>query len=147
MTSPQNKVLEISTPETQLTPSLKGYAIGSIFAYPFGGLDDEGYPLFITSSGQKVSAAEYFNIKETESGALAEDLSVEERRSRYKYAGTTEPVWTGGFFNTFRIKRFEIGINCIFNLGHVVQTSPSYSPTLFDTDKYKHGIPDADDQR
>ena len=60
------------------------------------------------------------------------NLSVEERRERYKYAGTTEPVWTGGFFNTFRIKRFEIGINCIFNLGHVIQTSPSYSPTLFD---------------
>ena len=31
----QNKILEISTPDTQLTPSLKGYAIGSIFAYPW----------------------------------------------------------------------------------------------------------------
>ena len=128
----QNKILEISTPETQLTPSLRGYAVGSIFAYPFGGLDSEGYPLFITSAGNKVSAEEYFNIKTTENGSYASNLSVEERRNRYKYAGTTEPVWTGGFFNTFRIKRFEIGINCIFNLGHVVQTSPSYSPTLFD---------------
>ena len=128
----QNKILEISTPDTQLTPSLKGYAIGSIFAYPFGGLDGEGYPLFIDHSGNRVSAEEYFNIRENESGNLTMNLSVEERRERYKYAGTTEPVWTGGFFNTFRIKRFEIGINCIFNLGHVIQTSPSYSPTLFD---------------
>ena len=115
-----------------MTPSLRGYAVGSIFAYPFGGLDSEGYPLFITSAGNKVSAEEYFNIKTTENGSYASNLSVEERRNRYKYAGTTEPVWTGGFFNTFRIKRFEIGSNCIFNLGHVVQTSPSYSPTLFD---------------
>ena len=86
----QNKILEISTPETQLTPSLRGYAVGSIFAYPFGGLDSEGYPLFITSAGNKVSAEEYFNIKTTENGSYASNLSVEERRNRYKYAGTTD---------------------------------------------------------
>ena len=76
----QNKILEISTPDTQLTPSLKGYAIGSIFAYPFGGLDGEGYPLFIDHSGNRVSAEEYFNIRENESGNLTMNLSVEERR-------------------------------------------------------------------
>ena len=75
----QNKILEISTPDTQLTPSLKGYAIGSIFAYPFGGLDGEGYPLFIDHSGNRVSAEEYFNIRENESGNLTMNLSVEEK--------------------------------------------------------------------
>ncbi|MCH5328106.1 MAG: SusC/RagA family TonB-linked outer membrane protein [Coprobacter sp.] len=128
----QNRVLEISTPESQWTPSLKGYAIGSVFAYPFGGLDSEGYPLFITPSGEKVSAAQYFNISKIENGNYAENLTIEERRNLYKYAGTTDPVWSGGFFNTFRIQRFEIGVNCIFNLGHIVRINPSYSPALFD---------------
>lgn len=122
-----NKILKMSVPANQTTPSLVGYPIGAIFAYPSAGLDSEGYPLFLNSAGEKVTAEQYFNMKND-----GPDLTAEEHRALFKYIGTTEPLYSGGFTNTFTIKRFEIAVNCIFNLGQYVQTQPSYSITSYD---------------
>lgn len=122
-----NKILKMTVPSNQTTPSLEGYPIGAIFAYPSAGLDSEGYPLFLNSAGEKVTAEQYFNMKND-----GPNLTAEEHRALFKYIGTTEPLYSGGFTNTFMIKRFEIAVNCIFNLGQYVQTQPSYSITGYD---------------
>jgi hypothetical protein len=35
------------------------------------------------------------------------------------YAGTSLPVWNGGFSNLFSYKNFNLNVNMIYNLGHV----------------------------
>jgi TonB-linked SusC/RagA family outer membrane protein len=126
-----NKVLKDNIPENQTTPSREGYPAGAIFGYRFGGLDDEGYPLFVTSSGEKLNAKDYFQL--TMSGPdVKTSLSAAEQRALYHYIGTSEPPISGGLTNTFRFKAFELGVNCIFNLGHYVQVPPSYSLTSYD---------------
>lgn len=126
-----NKILKLNVPENQTTPSLEGYPVGALFAYKFGGLDEEGYPLFVNKAGEKVTAKEFFDLK-FNGPSVGSQLSAEEQRELYTYVGTTEPVFSGGFMNTFNIRRFEISVNCIFNLGHYVQTPPSYSLTQYD---------------
>lgn len=123
-----NKVLKESVPANQTTPSREGYPVGSIFAYKSAGLDSEGYPLFYNKQGDKVNAQEFFKLN----SAGASTLTAEEQRNLYSYIGSTDPVFTGGLMNTFTIKRFEIGINFIFNLKMFVATTPSYSPTDYD---------------
>jgi TonB-linked SusC/RagA family outer membrane protein len=127
----RNKVLKDNIPENMTTPSREGYPVGAIFGYRFGGLDDEGYPLFVTPSGEKLNAKDYFQL-ETAGADVKTNLSAQQQRARYSYIGTTEPPVSGGLTNTFRIKAFELGVHCIFNLGHYVQTPPSYSPTNYD---------------
>lgn len=126
-----NKILKVQTPSNQLTPSLEGYPVGAVFSLKSGGLDDEGYPLFINKAGEKVTAKELFKLTKVGNSVLS-GLSAQETRDLYSYAGTTEPVFSGGLTNTFNIKRFEVGINIIFNLGHVVRINPTYSPTRYD---------------
>jgi TonB-linked SusC/RagA family outer membrane protein len=126
-----NKVLKDNIPENQTTPSREGYPVGAVFGYKFGGLDDEGYPLFVTSSGEKLSAKEYFHL-ETAGADVKTNLSAAEQRALYQYYGTSEPPVSGGLTNTFRLKAFELGINCIFNLGQFVQVPPSYSSVSYD---------------
>jgi TonB-linked SusC/RagA family outer membrane protein len=126
-----NKVLKDNIPENQTTPSREGYPAGAIFGYKFGGLDNEGYPLFVTPSGEKLNAKDYFHLEKA-GPDVKTNLSAAEQRALYQYIGTTEPPVSGGLTNTFRFKAFELGINCIFNLGQYVQVPPSYSLTSYD---------------
>ncbi|MDR2683308.1 MAG: SusC/RagA family TonB-linked outer membrane protein [Dysgonamonadaceae bacterium] len=126
-----NKVLKDNIPENATTPSREGYPVGAIFGYKSGGLDDEGYPLYITRSGEKLNAKDYFHLS-LAGPDVKTDLSAKEQRDLYYYFGTSEPPVSGGLTNTFRLKAFELAINCIFNLGQYVQVQPSYSPTSYD---------------
>lgn len=123
-----NTVLRETVAENAIKPSREGYSVGAIFAYKTAGLDDEGYPLFLTQDGQKVTATEFFKLN----NAGASTLSAEEQRNLYSYIGSTEPKVSGGFMNTFKYKRVTLGINCIFNFGMYVQTTPTYDPTNYD---------------
>ena len=111
-----NTVLRETVAENAIKPSREGYSVGAIFAYKTAGLDDEGYPLFLTQDGRKVTATEFFKLN----NAGASTLSAE------------EPKVSGGFMNTFKYKRVTLGINCIFNFGMYVQTTPTYDPTNYD---------------
>lgn len=124
----QNKVLRESVPSNQTTPGREGYPVGAIFAYKSAGLDDEGYPLFYNKAGEKVTAVELLKLN----SAGASTLSAAEQRDLYSYIGSSDPLFSGGLSNTFNIKRFEIGINFIFNLKMYTRVTPSYSPTNFD---------------
>ena len=123
-----NTVLRETVAENAIRPSREGYSVGAIFAYKTAGLDDEGYPLFLTQDGRKVTATEFFQLN----NAGASTLSAEEQRNLYSYIGSTEPKVSGGFMNTFKYKRVTLGINCIFNFGMYVQTTPTYDPTNYD---------------
>ena len=123
-----NTVLRETVAENAIKPSREGYSVGAIFAYKTAGLDDEGYPLFLTQDGRKVTATEFFKLN----NAGASTLSAEEQRNLYSYIGSTEPKVSGSFMNTFKYKRVTLGINCIFNFGMYVQTTPTYDPTNYD---------------
>lgn len=123
-----NKILKESVAENATYPGREGYPVGAIFAYKTAGLDDEGYPLFLTQDGEAVTATEFLKLN----AAGASTLSAQEQREQYSYMGTTDPKVSGGFVNTFNYKRFQLAINCIFNFGMHVRVTPSYSPTNFD---------------
>lgn len=124
----QNKVLRETVPSNQTTPGREGYPVGALFAYKSAGLDDEGYPLFYNNKGEKVTALELLKLN----NAGASTLSAEEQRNLYSYIGSTDPLFSGGFVNTFNIKRFEVVVNFIFNLKMYSRVSPSYSLARYD---------------
>lgn len=123
-----NKVLEESVAENATYPSRAGHPVGALFAYKTAGLDDEGYPIYLTKDGQKVSATEFFKLN----NYGASTLSAEDQRNLYSYMGTTDPKCSGGFINNFEWKNWQLGINVMFNLGMKVRVQPSYSPVYFD---------------
>lgn len=123
-----NTVLRETVAENSTTPSREGYPVGAIFAYKTAGLDDQGYPLFLTKDGRKVTATEFLQLN----NAGASTLSAEEQRDLFSYMGTTDPKVSGGFTNTFKYKRATLSINCIYNFGMHVQTTPTYDPTNYD---------------
>lgn len=124
----RNKILKESVAENATYPGREGYPVGAIFAYKTAGLDEDGYPLFVTKNGQTVTATEFLKLN----NAGASTLTAEEQRNLYTYIGTTDPKVSGGFTNTFKYKRVSLAINCIFNFGMHVKTAPSYSPTNYD---------------
>ena len=124
----QNKVLRESVAENATYPGREGYPVGAIFAYRTAGLDSEGYPLFLTKDGQKVSATELLKLN----SAGASTLTAAEQRNLYSYMGTADPKVSGGFINTFTYKDWELTANFFFNLGMKVRVQPSYSPAIYD---------------
>lgn len=123
-----NKVLEESVAENSTYPSRKGYPVGAIFAYKTAGLDDAGYPLYVTKNGDAVSAREFFKLN----GAGASQLSAVEQRELYTYMGSSDPLVSGGFMNTFEYKGISLNVNLAFNLGATVRVQPTYNPLYFD---------------
>lgn len=123
-----NKVLEESVAENSTYPSRKNYPVGAIFAYKTAGLDDAGYPLYENKDGEAVSAQEFFQLNKY--GASA--LSAAEQRELYSYVGSTDPLISGGFMNTFEYKNLSLSVNLAFNLGATVRVQPTYSPLFFD---------------
>ncbi len=95
---------EITSGDQKVNVSyLKGYPAFAVFAYDYQGLDAEGDPLIRLNDG---------TITKEPSITLEDDIL---------YMGTTQPVWSGGFSNSFRYKDFNLSINTIYNLGHVMR--------------------------
>ncbi len=123
-----NKVIKETVAQNATYPSREGYPVGALFALKTAGLDSDGYPLFLTKDGQKVSATELLKLN----AAGASTLSAEEQRNLYTYMGTTDPKVAGGFINTFKYKDWQLGINFTYNLGMKVRVQSSYNPANFD---------------
>jgi len=102
--------------------------VGAIFALPYAGLDDEGYPLFYNAEGAKVTATEFLKLN----NAGVSTLTAEEQRALYKYVGSSEPLYSGGLLNTFRYKNWDFSVNLFFNLKMFAKCSPTYQPTSYD---------------
>ncbi len=123
-----NKVLKETVAENSTYPSREGHPVGALFAYRTAGLDDEGYPLFLTKDGEKVTATELLQLN----AVGASTLTAEEQRNLYSYMGTTDPKVSGGFINTFKYKDWQLGVTFMFNLGMKVRVQPSYNPANYD---------------
>lgn len=123
-----NKVLQETVAENSTYPSREGYPVGAIFAYKTAGLDDAGYPLFETKDGRAVSAAEFFKLNRNG----APQMSAAEQRDLYTYMGSSDPLVSGGFINTFEYKNISLNINLAFNLGATVRVQPTYNPLFYD---------------
>ncbi len=124
----KNKVIKETVAQNATYPSREGYPVGALFALKTAGLDSDGYPLFLTKDGQKVSATELLKLN----AAGASTLSAEEQRNLYTYMGTTDPKVAGGFINTLKYKDWQLGVNFTYNLGMKVRVQPSYNPANFD---------------
>ncbi len=124
----KNKVIKETVAQNSTYPSREGYPVGALFALKTAGLDSEGYPLYLTKDGEKVSATELLKLN----AAGASTLSAEEQRNLYTYMGTTDPKVSGGFINTFKYKDWQLGLNFTYNLGMKVRVQPSYNPATYD---------------
>ena len=124
----QNKVLQETVPSNQTTPSREGYPVSAIFAYRTAGLDDQGYPLFYNKAGEVVTAKEFLALN----GAGASTLTAAEQRDLYTYMGSGDPLWTGGFINTFNYRDFDLTVNFAMNFKMYTRIQPSYSSVWFD---------------
>lgn len=76
------------------------YPAFTMFAYNYAGLNEKGDPQIIQADGKITADATV---------SKAEDV---------QYMGTSQPVWTGGLFNNFQYKGFQLGINVSYSLGH-----------------------------
>lgn len=124
----KNKVIKETVAQNSTYPSREGYPVGALFALKTAGLDADGYPLFLTKDGEKVSATELLKLN----AAGASTLSAEEQRNLYTYMGTTDPKVSGGFINTFKYKDWQLGLNFTYNLGMKARVQPSYNPAIYD---------------
>jgi len=128
-----NKVEKIHVNNRQVTPSVEGYSINTMFALPTNGLDDQGYPIFV-KDGKDMSVSEFFELS-TMWGIpelVTSDLSNEELRGLYKEVGSTDPKWSGGLTNDFRYKNWSLNVSANFNIGQWVKESPFYNMTEYD---------------
>lgn len=124
----ENTALNETVPFNQTTPSREGYPVNAIFAYKTAGLDEDGMPLFVTKTGETVNAKEFLKLN----GAGASTLSAAEQRDLYTYIGSGDPLWTGGFINSFYWNNFDLTVNFAFNLKMYTRIQPSYSNVWFD---------------
>lgn len=90
-----------------------GYALPSMFAYRYAGLDNLGDPQIRLADG---------TVTKVPNAAKPEDLV---------YMGTTIPKFNGGFSNNFRYKGLSLSANMVYNLGAVMRrpVSSSFSGT------------------
>lgn len=123
-----NKILHESVAENATYPSREGHPVGALFALRTAGLDDEGYPLYLNKSGEKVTLAELLKLN----SYGASTLTAAEQRDLYVYEGTTDPKASGGFLNHFEYKNWQLGVNFAFNFGMKVRVQPSYMPATYD---------------
>lgn len=109
----RNKItqLAVSTPITtgvgmiasnRLFPFFADRPAYTVFAYNYAGLNSVGDPQIRQADGKVTAAA----TASTDKDVL--------------YMGSSQPSWTGGLFNTFLYKRFQLGINITYNMGHVL---------------------------
>lgn len=103
--------------------NLEGYAPYSLFSIPFTGLDAEGFPTF-NIGGQSIDKYGYSNIdfQNTDESIL----------KSLKYEGPTDPVYTGGFGNTFTYKGFRLNVFMTYGFGNVVRLNPIFKSTYSD---------------
>jgi len=105
----KNKITKLATESTITTGTgiinanfLEGKPAYAVHQFEYGGLNANGDPQIIQADG---------NLLSTANGSKPEDAHL---------VGTSQPLWSGGFFNNFRYRGFQLNVNISFNLGHVM---------------------------
>lgn len=126
-----NKVIRVMTPANQQMPSLEDYPVGAIFAIPYGGVDPQtGGILFANQDGTTSTFLDKYKAVDTWGGGFyAAGVTTLEERNFYKYIGSSDAPFTGGFNNTFNYKNWELNLNISYYLGGYVRTQPTYDLT------------------
>ncbi|HEY8920026.1 MAG TPA: SusC/RagA family protein, partial [Chitinophaga sp.] len=97
----------------------QGYPVRSLFSIRYKGLDHEtGVPLFTDETG-KTAQAVYLQDQNT-------DYLV--------YEGPVDPVYTGGFSNTFHYKAFSLNIFLTYQAGNKIRLYPAFKTSYSDLD-------------
>ncbi len=99
--------------------ALQGYAQRGLFSIAFKGLDPKnGSPLFINQDG-----------------VVSNDVYLQSNVVKYlKYEGPVDPVYTGGFSNTFKYKDFSLSTLVTFAAGNKVRLNPAFKTSYSDLD-------------
>lgn len=128
-----NEVKDLFFDDNNLTPSLVGSSINTIYALPTNGVDAQGYPIFV-KDGVDMSVKDFFQLQaQWDLAANVESgLSNDELRELYTEVGTTSPEWSGGFNNNFQYKNWNLKVLTNFHLNQWVKEDPFYSMTDFD---------------
>ncbi|WP_185960630.1 SusC/RagA family TonB-linked outer membrane protein [Pedobacter westerhofensis] len=100
--------LNVSSPITSAAGRINqqyvaGYPAFAVFAYEYAGLDNLGDPQIRLADG---------TVTKSPNVALVDDA---------RYAGTYQPVWSGGVTNVFSYKQFTLSVNAVLNLGNVMR--------------------------
>jgi TonB-linked SusC/RagA family outer membrane protein len=97
----------------------EGYPVRSLFSLDFQGLDHRtGTPLFTDQTG-KTSRDVYLQDQNTE---------------HLVYEGPVDPVFTGGFSNTFNYKAFSLNIFVTYQAGNRIRLYPAFKTDYSDLD-------------
>ena len=123
-----SNVDKIQVRDDSYTPSLEGHSIGALFKLNTAGLDENGIQMF-WKDGQKVSMQDFFKLEDLYGFLTLSNLTAEEYRNLFTYAGTTEPKFTGGFINRFYYKNFDLTISTSFIIDQTMQETPFYNPS------------------
>lgn len=128
----QNKLTQlrqnppVSGDEMTFTDRLVGYPLYTTFVYNYGGLNSVGDPQVRLADGTITSA-----------------LNVTKPADMI-YAGTNQPVWSGGFQNSFQYKSFGLSASIIYSGGNIVQNNdnPAYQESVIGQNNLRLGFLD-----
>jgi TonB-linked SusC/RagA family outer membrane protein len=105
----KNMVTKVTTPtpittgaQQVATNYIANYPAFAQFAYNYAGLNNQGIP--------QVKLAD---------GTISKDQLVT-KPGDIVFAGTLQPVWNGGFSNTFQYKAFRLVANMVYDMGNVM---------------------------
>ncbi len=97
----------------------QGFPVHSLFSIQYQGLDHKtGVPNFINETGQ-ISPAVYLQSETTQ---------------YLKYEGPVDPVYTGGFSNTFRYRAFSLNVFFTYQAGNKIRLYPAFKTNYSDMD-------------
>ena len=92
--------------------AVNGYAQRGIFSIQFDGLNPNyGYPTFIDEEGEKNTVVDL----------QSDDIDF------LRYHGPVDPIFTGGFYNNFSYKGFELSALFTFSQGNFIRLQPTYT--------------------
>lgn len=103
----------VSGDELILRDRLVNYPLNTLFIYNYGGLNAEGDPQVRLADGKVTSE---INVTKPE------DIL---------YAGTTQPVWSGGLQNSFQYKSFNLSASMIYSGGYKITNN--VNPVTFES--------------
>ncbi|WP_295119655.1 SusC/RagA family TonB-linked outer membrane protein [uncultured Chitinophaga sp.] len=84
---------------------MEGYQLGASFVYRSAGLDDKGQTQIYDRDNKII----------TNTTTLPSTFGIADM----KYAGIKVAPYHGGFFNTFRYKQLELGVQMTYYMGHI----------------------------
>ncbi len=99
--------------------TMPGYPYRSLFSVDFKGLNENGIPTFINTTGNLTTS----------------DLDFQSYDTNYLiYEGPTDPTTTGSLGNTFKYKGFTLNVFATYSFGNVIRLDPAFYASYSDLD-------------